>query len=118
MRLSDLSEPLALIIVAVVTVGGSWLTNRAANRSSKSQADANLRGSIETARVAAEEGAYQRAKSFYEGVIDRQDREIAGLEQDAERLRGRVSDLEGQVGALTAELETAKNALRLKFPDE
>lgn len=111
-------EAFALVVVAIITVGGSIVTNKQARKTADSTAITTVQGSIETSRIAAEEQAYQRAKSFYEGVIDRQDREISELESDAERLRARVSDLESQVGTLTAELETAKAALKLKFPDE
>lgn len=111
-------EAFALIVVALITVGGSVITNRQAKKTADSTAITTVQGSIETSRIAAEEQAYQRAKSFYEGVIDRQDREIAGLEADAERLRGRVSELEKKVETLTAELGTAEAALKLKFPDE
>jgi predicted RNase H-like nuclease (RuvC/YqgF family) len=110
----EINEPLALILVALVTVGGSYLTNRAANKSSRSQNETTLRGMVESARSSAEEQSYQRAKSFYEGVIERQDHEIAELERDVVRLKNGLATCGAKVDALTAELAVAKRTLRLR----
>lgn len=114
----NISDPVALIIVGLITAAGAWLTNRQAAKSAKVATETTMRGSIETSRIQTEEQAYQRAKSYYEGVIVDQDRRLAARDQRVSELEGRVDELEDHVEALTGELATAKAALRMRYPDE
>lgn len=86
-----LTEPLGYVIVAAITVGGAWLTTRATTRSANRTTTQTVAGQIESARMQAEQGAFERAKEFYEGVIDRQDAEIKELESEVTGLKARVA---------------------------
>lgn len=96
-----------VIITAIATIA----TQRAA-------AKAAVHAATRTSRDDLEREAFERAKGYYTDTIDRQAGEIHELEADVLRLKGKVAELEREVRGLTAELATAKNALRLKFPDE
>lgn len=109
---------IASAVVAAIAGLSAWASQRAA-------AKASIRNTDTTSRSAIEEGAFERAKSFYTDTIDRQDREIHELEGDVGRLKTQVREQAEQIEqqgeeiqALRAELTTAKNALRLAFPDE
>lgn len=104
-------EALALIGVAIITVTGSWLTQRQAKKSAAETTRTTMQAQLESSRMATEEGAFARAKSYYEGVIDRQAQEVRELEGDVTRLKARVATLE-------VELATAQATLRMRYPDE
>lgn len=89
-----------VIITALATVA----TQRAA-------AKAAVRNAELTSRTDLEREAFERAKGFYTDTIDRQAAEIRELEGDVERLKAKVAELE-------RDLTTAKNTLRLRYPDE
>lgn len=112
-----LSEPLGLVLVGLITVVGTWLTNRAANRSTRHVTEQTVAAQVESSRVVAEEQAFQRAKGFYEGVIDRQDREIKGLEEDVERLKGQIAAMDRELSKARIDLSVCKRTLRRIRPD-
>lgn len=93
-----LAEPVGLIVVGLVTVVGSLLTTRASNRSSKHITEKTVAAQVESSRVVAEEHAFARAKGFYEGVIDRQDREKAEQDGEIRDLKAEVAGLKRQLG--------------------
>ena len=61
--------------------------------------------------------AFDRAKGYYTDTIDRQEREIQGLEADVVTLKGQVVTAQSEIRDLRAELDTAKRTLRRAFPD-
>ena len=91
------AEIIGGLIAATITVAGSWLVARASAKSSQRSAATAVAGQIESSRIQAEEGAFERAKAFYEGVIDRQDAELD--EQQTE-----IRDLKGGMAALNKRL--------------
>lgn len=106
------------VLVALIAAGAAIASQRAA-------ANAAVKNTDTTSRAAIEAEAFERAKTYYEGVISDQDRRIAARDIRVGELEHKVDDLEekldGQereVKSLRAELDTAKNALRLAFPDE
>lgn len=103
---------LGTIVVAVVTVGGSWLVARTSARSTQRSAEKAVAGQIESSRLQAEENAFNRAKGYYEGVIERQDSEIEELRADATNDRREIADQRTEVTRLHAELARCKNACR------
>lgn len=99
---------LATSIGSAVVAGIAGLSAFASQRAA---AKASIRNTDTTSRTAIEAEAFERAKSFYTDTIDRQAHEIAELEGD-------VAALKDEVRGLRTELDTAKRALRLAFPDE
>lgn len=102
------------IVVAVITVGGSVLTNRTAKRTAESTARITASGEVTSARIAAEEGAFERARDGYEAAIQRRDTEIAELEADLTRVKRelaemklREADLVADISWCTTQLEAA-----------
>lgn len=82
-----------------------------------------------TSRTDIEKEAFERAKAYYTDVIDRQQAEIRDLEGEITGCKGRLQRIEREraeeIAALKAhrdrlldELEAAKTALALKYPDE
>ena len=95
-------------ILGVVSIGISglagWATHKSAMRASE-------RNTTVTSRTDIEREAFARAQGFYTDTIDRQQKEIADLEDDVRTLKGKVAHLE-------TELATAQAALRIRYPDE
>ena len=83
-----LTQPLSIVLVALVTAIGSWVGVMASKRS----ADKAVAGQIEMSRIQAETNAFQRAKDFYEQVITRQDSELASLRQQLATVQARLSE--------------------------
>lgn len=141
-----LTEPLGLVLVGIITVGGSYLTTRASNRASQHVTEETVAGQIETSRIQAEQNAYERAEATLGRTIDRLNSEVAELETDVIRLKARVDELERQLAGslverdqlreqltatqaelaqayrsiadLRAELEAARVLLARHYPDE
>lgn len=101
----------ASVIAAVIAGAFGWATVRTTARSEVRRQDTASRTDIE-------KEAFERAKTFYTDTIDRQSDQIEELEGDVDKLKQRVSDQETEIGQLRSELDTAKRALRLRFPDE
>lgn len=108
---APLVTSIASVLVAAVAALSALASQRAA-------ASASVKNTDTTSRAAIEAEAFERAKGFYTDTIDRQAREIAELEGDVAELKKQVAAQETEVRGLRAELDTAKNALRLAFPDE
>ncbi|MBA2952102.1 hypothetical protein GON03_18985 [Nocardioides sp. MAH-18] len=108
---APLLTSIASVVVAVVAALAAFASQRAA-------ANASVKNTDTTSRAVIEAEAFERAKTYYTDTIDRQDREIHELEGDVAGLKARVTDLERELAGCRAELDTAKNALRLAFPDE
>lgn len=107
-----LTEPLGLVVVAAITVAGSWLTTRATTRSANRTTTQTVAGQIESARMQAEQGAFERAKEFYEGVIERQDREHEEDQAEIRGLKERDLKREAEINVLRAELANCRSACR------
>lgn len=108
---ASLVTSLASVLVAGVAALAAIASNRAA-------ANASVKNTDTTSRTAIEAEAFERAKTYYEGVITDQDRRSARDAARISTLEGKLDELETEVNGLRAELDTAKNALRLAFPDE
>jgi len=65
----------ASVTVAAIAAGGAWASQRAAAR-------ASVRNAATTSRTDLEKEAFERARAYYSGALERQDVEIA--RQDAE----------------------------------
>ena len=81
-----LTQPVSLVLVALITGIGSWLGVLASRRS----ADRSVAGQIETSRMQAETNAFERAKAFYETVIERQEEELDELRTEVKALRAKT----------------------------
>lgn len=106
-----LATSIGSIAVALIAAAAALASQRAA-------AKASVRNTDTTSRAAIEAEAFERAKSYYTDTIDRQDREIHELEGDVAGLKAKVREQGEEIQQLRTELQTAKNALRLAFPDE
>lgn len=121
---SEAAESTAIATIAAAGIGAlaAWATSRSAARAAvESQSLAS--------KTDIEKEAYKRAQSFYTDVIDRQERENRDLRAEVVALDGRVDTLEDQIDAerrerervekaLREELDVAKKALRLAYPDD
>lgn len=102
------------VIAAVIAAIVGIVTARSARKSNEYGSRADL-----------ETEAFERAKSFYNDIIDRQDGEIHELEGEVEKLKARVAAQDSTITAqgieiseLREELNVARRALRIRFPDE
>lgn len=78
---------LASVLVAAIAAAAAFASQRAA-------ANASVKNAATTSRVDIEKEAFERAKNYYAGALDRQDREIEGLHADVDRLEHKVRELE------------------------
>lgn len=99
--MGGLSEPVGLVLVALVTVVGSYLTAKASNRAA-----------LQSSRIQAEEGAFERAKSFYVGVIEGQDSEIEDLKTQVEELKADAGRMRTQAAHQERQLAQCRNTCR------
>ena len=124
-----LTAALATVIATTITGGVMLLTQRSA-------AAAAVRNQSTASRTDIEKEAFERAKGFYTDTIDRQDKAIAKRDEKITSLEGKVDELETKVDLLERaraadearhglemrrvreELDTAKKALELRYPDE
>lgn len=134
-----LTEPIGLVLVAVITVGGTWLTNRAANRTTHHVTRETVAAQVDASRIQAEQNAFERAEATLGRTIDRQEREIKDLETDVADLkrqnaeqRNQIEDLQvdlrdtrvelartrRELDSALAELAAAKQLLKRAYPDE
>lgn len=105
------STAIASVIAVIITGMVTLATQRAA-------AKASIRNQDTQSRTELERDAFERAKAFYTGVIDRQDQEIRDCHDENQALQARVNELRSRVDALERELGTAQKALRLIHRDE
>lgn len=110
------------IIVALISVTGSWLVARGTNRTAQRTTERQVAAQVEVSRQQAEEQAFVRAKLFYESVIARQDAELAEQEAELRDLRSQFGELRGQFWAQDQRLAECRRlcrglARRLGDPD-
>jgi hypothetical protein len=105
-------------MTAIATVIAAFISAVAVIMTQRSAARAAVRNQTLSSRTDIEKEAFERAKGYYTDTIDRQGREIQGLESDVSTLRGRVTALEEELGRTKEDLLIARQALRLKYPDE
>lgn len=129
---AESSATTTALTTAIATVIAAAIAAVAAIATQRSSAAAAVRNQSISSRTDIEKEAFERAKGFYTDTIDRQSVEIQGLETDVGTLRGRVTALEAELAEerslreadrhttrqLRDELEIARRALRLKYPDE
>lgn len=99
------------IVVAVITTIGGILTARASRRAAQRSAEVTVAGQIESSRIQAEQGAYERAREFYEGVIDRQKAEIAELVEDVHQLKSQLTAVEEELATTRKGFTAAREDL-------
>ncbi|HET6909052.1 MAG TPA: hypothetical protein VFH54_06920 [Mycobacteriales bacterium] len=112
------STAIATVIATIITAGAALVTQRSATR-------AAVRNAEVTSRTDIEKEAFERAKLFYTDTIDRQDRAIETRDRKIETLESKVDELEGKVDEqeheirkLRDDLDVARRALEMRFPDE
>jgi len=112
------STAIATLIATFITAGAAWATQ-------KSAAKAAVMNQSTASRTDIEKEAFSRAEAFYKGAMDRQDAEIARQDKEINEchaenraLKVEVDGLKTRVKTLEDELETARRALRLRYPDE
>lgn len=79
----------ASVLVAALAALAAFASQRAA-------ANASVKNTSTTSRTDIEKEAFERAKSYYAGALDRQDAEIEGLHADVDRLEHKVRQLEAE----------------------
>jgi len=84
-------QALGAIIVALLTVIGSLVVARTSAKSAQRSGEKAIAGQIESSRIQAEQGAFDRAKSYYEAALDRQLTEISNLEEDIARQKDEIA---------------------------
>ena len=107
-----LSEPMGLVLVALVTVAGSWLTTKASTRAAQRTTEQTVIGQLESTKAQAEEQAFQRAKEFYVGVIEEQRVEIGDQRGEINDLKRELADQKATQARQAAELEQCKRTCR------
>lgn len=116
---------IATVIATIITGGFAYVTQRSASKAAARNLDVSSRTDIE-------KEAFDRAKTYYTDTIDRLERdqaddraEIASLkvqvreqgeEIDTLRAADRVKD--EVIADLRRDLNVARTALQLRFPDE
>lgn len=130
-------------MIALAAIDGNWqaivgtfmgvlVTSVFAFFTQRAAAKAAVRQAQVTSRTDIERDAFTRAEKYYQGVIkdadERQQRcnqrvsllegEVEVLKRRNEDQENRIEELEDRLRRTEAELETAKIALRLKYPDE
>lgn len=108
----------ATVVTSIASAVVASIAGLSALASQRAAAKASIKNTDTTSRATIEEDAFNRAKSYYTDTIDRQAREISELEDDVAGLKKQVNEQDRELKSLRAELDTAKNALRLAFPDE
>lgn len=118
MRDTAVTIALLGIVSAAISAGVAYLTQR-------TSAKATTTAAAIASRTDIEREAFERAKSFYTDVIDRQQAEITELEADVKDLKGALLDVQVDLRACRDEcrsardeLAAAKGRLPLIFPDE
>jgi hypothetical protein len=106
------------VMTAIATVLAALISGIAVIATQRSAAAAAVRNQSISSRTDIEKEAFERAKGYYTDAMDRQAAEIGGLETDVATLRGRVSALEEELAKTKSELDIARRALQLKYPDE
>lgn len=126
---------LAGVCVAALSIGGAWLTSRATSRSAIKVSEQAVSGQIESAKLQAEENAFNFAKDHYESVIASQKREreedqaeIHALrleaqrdreqharerEEDRQRHAAQIRELQSRVNGAEQELARCHKACKL-----
>lgn len=127
---------IATVLAAAIASGAAWVTqNSAAKRAAETTHLTN--------RTDIEKEAFSRASGYYKDAMDRQHAEIDEQRAEIDEQRGELRELQGkvtllnarvrqleheaevqqanhrkEVDRLKADLEAAKKALALKYPDE
>ena len=101
----------ASIIAAVIAAAAAAFTARSASR-------ASTRSTEVASRTDIEKEAFERAKEFYTDTIDRLTAENREHETKIDELKQRVDAQDSELHQLREELDVAKRALRLRYPDE
>lgn len=104
--------------VAIATVIAALIAGLAGWATARTSAKSEVRRQETASRTDIEKEAFQRAKDFYTDTIDRQAKQIDELEDDVDGLKKRATEADTEIGRLRQELDVAKRALRLAFPDE
>lgn len=92
------------ILVAVIAALGAWAAQRSAARASR------INTSV-SGRLEAEKNAYERARAFDIQTIERQDAEIAELQEANEVLRNELKRVKERLRKLEDNIPTALERL-------
>lgn len=104
---------IGLIVVAIITVGGSIATTKIASRNTTAVTTEQVDGQIKSAQTEAEKDAFTRAAKIYQEAIDEQQQQIASLRSDLSSTRQElsaakreVSGHRGRIRELESEIES------------
>lgn len=104
MRDTAVTIALLGIVSAVISAGVAYLTQR-------TSAKATTTAAAIASRTDIEREAFERARSFYTDVIDRQQAEISDLEDDVRDLKGALLDVQVDLRACRDECRSARRDL-------
>ena len=93
------------VIVALIALGSSELSRRAAAKAAREN-------TVTTSRTDIEKEAFERAKDYYGDAMNRQDREIARQDTELVGLHAEVDELKSKVRGLEHELAVSENHVR------
>lgn len=99
---------LAAIVSGIVAVAVGLITARNSRRGQEAAAEAAVKNQTVSSRTEIEKEAFERAKAFYTGVIDRQDLMITARDQRIAVLEERDREREHQVEVLENEVDDLK----------
>lgn len=113
------------VVSVAISALAAWATKRSATKATSRDTEVSSRTDIE-------KQAFERAEKFYQGAMDRQDREIHELETKVETLETKVANQDTKIhdqdarlreqddliAELRRDLDVANRALRIRYPDE
>lgn len=96
----------ASVLVAAIAAWSAYASQRAA-------AKASVQNTTTTSRTDIEKDAFERARTYYAGALDRQDKEISRQDAEITELHAETAELRDQLRAVRAEVRGLTHELAI-----